>query len=461
MRASDVPLPLSTVFYGALTASLVLYVYRFAIGGVNLSAFRALFLAWLLWLAVDVVRGRVRFERRLRPFALVVAALVAVNAVDFLTLGGYPALRRDIVNHLVNVGLTGLVLVYVDTAARLHTLLRAFVLSSILTTAVTLYAGVFDRLPFESLIRTLGSTLGQSLAYVSDDAEFQRATSSFFDPNFYGIYSMLVAVAIIYLWLFDRPSRWLAVLFAVNLVCLTLTLSRTAVVGVFAAMAVAFLLERRVRIFAVATVVATVGLLYASTVFQSHSQYERAVKEVTAFVTQWTQPAATAKPRPAGTPRRARPWGNAVASDDIQGRVADTRSLATRMSYISRGVAVFRSSPIWGGGSASLLAPDIKWSTAHVSYLTLLARYGILGTLAYLAFLLLPPAVVWRQPRPAAHRFLVSVPLAALMVVYLSYDVLLFFEIQYLVFGVAWATAFNLAPAGSTQAPAPAAGTAA
>ncbi|MEO5823150.1 MAG: O-antigen ligase family protein [Vicinamibacteraceae bacterium] len=454
---------LTTAFYGALTASLVLYVYRFAIGGMNLSAFRAVFLAWLAWLAVDVLRRRVRFERRLWPFALVVAALVAVNAVDFLTLGGYPALRRDIANHLVNVGLTGLVLVYVDTESRLHALLRAFVLSSIVTTAVTIYASVFDRLPFEPLIRSLGSSLGQQLAYVSDDAEFQRATSSFFDPNFYGIYSLLVVVAVVYLWLYDRPARWLAVFFAVNLTCLTLSLSRTAVVGVFAAMAVAFVLERRARIFAVATVVATVGLLYVSTVFQSHSQYEQWVKDTKAFVTRWTNPeqarAATAGRGPVAKPR-ARPWGDAVASDDIQGRVANTRSLATRMTYIKRGLAVFQTSPIWGRGSASLLAPGLQWSSAHVSYLTLLARYGVLGTLAYLAFLLLPVAVVWRQRRPVAHRFIVSVPIAALMVVYLSYDVLLFFEIQYLLFGVAWATAFNL-PALGTREPAPAAAPAA
>jgi O-antigen ligase len=452
---SDAPRPLTAAFYGALTASLVLYVYRFAVGGMNLSAFRAVFLAWLAWLAVDVLRRRVRFERRLWPFATVVAALVAVNAVDFLTLGGYPALRRDIANHLVNVGLTGLVLIYVDTGAKLHALLRAFVLSSLVTTAVTVYAAVFDRLPFEGMIRSMGSALGQQLSYVSDDAEFQRATSSFFDPNFYGIYSLLVVVTIVYLWLFDRRPRWLAVLFAVNLVCLTLTLSRTAVVGVFAAMAVTFLLVRAGRVFAVAAVAATVGLLYASTIFQSHSQYERWVKDTKSFVARWTQPSsASTGARPAGTPvarPRDKPWGDAVSSDDIQERVANTRSLATRVSYIKRGVAIFQSSPIWGRGSAALLTSDVRWSSAHVAYLTLLARYGIIGALVYLAFLLVPAVVVWRQPRPLAHRFLVTVPLAALMVVYLSYDVLLFFEVQYLLFGVAWATAFNLPADGSAR----------
>ena len=445
---------LTCAFYGILTASLVLYVYRFTLGGMNLSAFRAVFLAWLAWLAVDVVRGRVRLERRLLPFGVVLTALVAVNAVDFLTLGGYPALRRDIANHLVNLGLVGLVLIYVDTEERLRTLVKAFVLSSILTTAVTIYAAVTGHLPFERLIRTLGSALGQRLTYVSDDAEFQRATSSFFDPNFYGIYSLLVVIAIVWLWLFDRPSRWLGALFAVNLVCLTLTLSRTAVVGTFAAMGLAFLLERRMRIFAVATVAATVGLLYASTIYQSHTEFDRLTSQAEKMIARWTAPSSTPAAGPTGAGRgadseparpRNRPWGDAVASDDIQARVANTRSLATRMEYIGRGIAVFRSSPLWGRGSASLLAPGVQWSTAHVSYLTLLARYGVLGALAYMAFLLLPVAVVWRRPAAPAHRFLITVPLAALSVVYLSYDVLLFFEIQYLVFGLAWATAFNLA----------------
>jgi O-antigen ligase len=453
--AAEAPPTLTVAFYATLTASLVLYVYRFAIGGMNLSAFRVVFLAWLAWLALDVLRGRVRFERRLWPFALVTTALVAVNAVDFLTLGGYPALRRDIANHLVNVGLTGLVLIYVDTGAKVHALLRAFVLSSLVTTVVTIYSAVFDRLPFEGMIRSMGSALGQQLSYVSDDAEFQRATSSFFDPNFYGIYSLLVVVTIVYLWLFDRRGRWLAALFAINLVCLTLTLSRTAVVGVFVATAMTFLLVRSARVFAVATIAATIGLLYASTIFQSHSQYERWVEDTQSLVTRWTQSAGTASARGATTGRAARPrqkpWGDAVSSDDIQERVASTRSLGTRLSYIKRGVATFQSSPIWGRGSAALLTPDVRWSSAHVSYLTLLARYGIIGALVYLAFLLVPVVVVWRQPRPLAHRFLVTVPLAALMVVYLSYDVLLFFEVQYLLFGVAWATAFNLSANGSTR----------
>ncbi len=442
----------TAAFYGLLSASLVLYVYRFAIGGMNLSIFRAAFLAWVAWLAVDVARGRVRLERRLRPFALVVAALIAVNAVDFLTLGGYPALRRDIANHLVNVGLTGLVLIYVDTEARLHALIRAFVLSSIVTSAVTLYAAGFGRLPFEPLIRSLGSALGQSLVYVNDDAEFQRATSSFFDPNFYGIYSLLVVASILYLWLYERPARWLAVLFAVNLTCLTLTLSRTAVIGMLAAFGAAFVLERRARLFAVAAAGATIALLYASTIYQSHTQFGHLTKTVGTFVASVVGPAPP--PRPPSTPRPAapgQPFDKAVASENIQTRVANTRSLSVRVEYMKRGLAVFQSSPIWGRGSASLVTPTVRWSTAHVTYLTLLARYGVIGATVYLVFLLLPLWVVWRRPRPAAHRFLVTVPLVALLVVYLSYDVLLFFEVQYLAFGWAWAVAWNLTPPAVAQ----------
>lgn len=472
---SPVPAAVSA-FYVALCTALVLYVYRVAVGGVNMSLLRLLLLGWLAWLAVDVVRGRIRAERRHWPFLGIVAGILVVNAIDFLTLGGHPALRKDIANHVLNLALAGLVVAYVTTEARRVALLRAFVYSSLVTSAITLYSAIYSRLPFESLIRTLGSAQAQGLSYVSDDTLFTRATAAFYDPNFYGIYSLLVLIAILYLWLFDRPARYLAVFFALNMVCLALTLSRTATVGVLAAMGLLFVMVPRSRWFALAASAAAVVLLYASTAVQSHESRTRLLAQADALWDDWTRetPSATPEGAPApvgrsGTPRRERnatpsrqpgaadpkrsrpgstgaPAGPVLsefgkATSAAQARVVDARSLEGRMSHIRQGLRVFRESPIWGRGSAALLADHTQWSSAHVSYLTLLARYGVLGTVVYLAFLAWPVWVVWTRAVPAGHRYFVSTAIGTLMVVYLGYDILLFFEIQYLVFGLVYSIA--------------------
>ena len=78
----------------------------------------------------------------------------------------------------------------------------------------------------------------------------------------------------------DRPARHLAAFFALNLVCLSLTLSRTAVVGALAALGLSFLLARRSRVFSVVSAVAAVALLYAATSVQSHAVRESVRREV-------------------------------------------------------------------------------------------------------------------------------------------------------------------------------------
>src|SRR5690606_15383687 len=101
-------------------------------------------------------------------------------------------------------------------------------------------------------------------------------------------------------------------------------------------------------------------------------------------------------------------------------------------------------SPLWGQGSAALLAEHTQWSSAHGSYLTRLAGYGLLGTAVYAAFLIWPLWVVWPPGVPMSSPYVATVPLGTLMVVYLGYDILLFFEIQYLFFGLVYAVAVQV-----------------
>jgi O-antigen ligase len=424
-------------FFVLLTTSLVLYVYRFFIAGVNLSVFRLIVVGWSMYFGVDLWRGRLHVDRRWVPLATIVGAIVIVNAIDFLTLSGYPALRRDIANHVFNLWFAMLIVVYVDSGPKVRSLVQAFTLSSLVTTAIGVYSFIFDHLPFEGLMRVVASDMSRSLTYINDDTVFRRATSSFFDPNFYGIYSMLAVICCIWLWRYDKPRWWVGALFATNLVCLTLTLSRTAVVGLFVALALLFLQDARARKFVVATAGATLVLLYLSTFAESHALWRYVSDEWSAMIAR-SADTATA-PSQAGQPGLSAPATSSSAVIQAQERASDVRSVELRMAFIERGIRVFEASPVWGRGSASLLTTTNQWSSAHVTYLTMLARYGVLGTAVYLAFLLYPAVAVWAGGAPAAQRVLVLCSLGSLLVVYLSYDVFFFFEIQYVFFGLAWA----------------------
>jgi len=126
-------------FFLLLTGSLVLYVYRFRIGGVNLSLFRLVLLGWLIAACLHALRTRPILTPRMRWLLVLCAALVVINAIDFVGLGGYPALRRDIANHLLNLSFAGLIALYVDDDRKIRALLVAFVLSSVMTTGITAY----------------------------------------------------------------------------------------------------------------------------------------------------------------------------------------------------------------------------------------------------------------------------------------------------------------------------------
>jgi hypothetical protein len=133
-------------------------------------------------------------------------------------------------------------------------------------------------------------------------------------------------------------------------------------------------------------------------------------------------------------------------------RVADGKSLQGRMEHIRQGLKVFRGHPVVGGGSAALLVQGTGNSSAHVSYLTLLARHGIIGLLAYMAYLLYPLSVVWLRGASWAHRYFVTVTLGALLIVYLGYDILFFFEVQYLFFGLMYSIALEHADRAGSMA---------
>lgn len=423
-------------FHLLLCGSLVLYVYRVFLIGVNVSLFRIVLAAWSVVMLVDLVRRRVPLTRLHAVLAALSAAIVVVNLVEFTRVAGYPAIRRDILNHLLNVWFTCLLAVSLRSRAEMVSLLTAFVWSSVVTSVVTLASWGLGALPFEAWLRHFGGPAARQLRYLGYDFYFHRATSAFYDPNFYGIYSALVVVTALGLWSQTR-ARALPCLIALNLFFLGATLSRTGLLGLIAALVAGATVlpdwrTPAVRRAAAITTAALLVCFLAASVVQSRVNRARAAIWLAGVWQSTPGPTATYDPA-----KEAAKW---KAPPD-QDRVTGSASVADRFRRIEHGWGVFREGPWLGSGGAALLSPAFPpHPSAHVVYLTLLARYGIVGTLVYAGFALVPLAVAWRRCVPPVDTVVLSVA-ACLAVVYLSYDVFLGFEIQYLFFGVAWAAA--------------------
>ncbi len=407
-----------------LCASLTLYLYRFTIGGINLSLFRIVLPAWTAMVCVDVLRGRVRWSRRYVPLLAILAVLVAINLIDFAGLAGHPDLRRDIFNHVANLWLLLLVAIAIDREARLERLLSAFAWSSLVPAFIAIYATATRRLPFESLLRGRGASTVRTLEYVDGwDQTYQRASGSFHDPNFYGVYLLLVLAVLLFLRTRASASgdvrgrrAWDA-LFAVNVLCLGLTLSRTAFIGFAVVLVAAAWIDVRARRFCLVAGAGALLIVVLATVLQTTAFHARVAKRDAGGV-------------------------SASAVEALEGRVA-LNTVRDRYRYMSNGWRVFTAHPLAGAGSASLKKPGLLGATAHMAYLTWLARYGLAGALIYLAFLLYPLVRLHTARIDPSYRLLLIPTFAALLVVYLAHDVFMFLEVQYLFFGLAYAVTLH------------------
>ncbi len=427
-------LPRPAAFHLLLCGALVLYVYRVFVVGANLSLFRLVLAGWTLVTLVDLVRGRPTLTRWHAALGALGAGIVALNAIDFAGLAAHPGLRRDILNHLQNVWFTMLLALHLRSHAQVISLLAAFVWSSALASAVTLASWGLGALPFEGWLRARGGPAAQGLRYIGYDVYFHRATSAFYDPNFYGIYSALVVLTALGLWIAVERRRWLLWMAAVNVFFLSASLSRTGAVGLLGALAAAFVVHRRAprpsrQVLALAVAAICLCFLAGSEV-QSRAQRAR--------LAAWWSGTAAAMQRDDAQAAAARA---ATSTPPDQDRLTGAATVSDRLRRIRHGWRVFQSAPWLGRGSAALLSPEFPpHASAHLVYLTLLARYGIVGTLVYAAFLVVPLVTITRRRGPPADAIVVTAA-ACWALVFVSYDVFLGFEIVYLFVGVAWALA--------------------
>ena len=103
-----------------------------------------------------------------------------------------------------------------------------------------------------------------------------------------------------------------------------------------------------------------------------------------------------------------------------------------------------------------MVPPGFRIPSAHIVYLSLLAKFGIVGFLIYGSFIFFPLVYVFRRGKSLEeqYRYLISAIYLALIVMYIWYDYFLFLEFQYIVIGIVYSIIINKLGIVDQQVPA-------
>ncbi len=110
-----------------------------------------------------------------------------------------------------------------------------------------------------------------------------------------------------------------------------------------------------------------------------------------------------------------------------------------RVAFAERGLTAFFRAPVFGSGTLALIDPGSGFSTAHDVYLTILGKFGIIGAIAYGAFIFFPVLISGNEARTIGDRTLAALCVLPLAAMYLSYDFFQFLEFQYVIYSIAYA----------------------
>jgi hypothetical protein len=187
-------------------------------------------------------------------------------------------LLRQFGELLLNVGLTFVIVDYVDSTDKLARLVRVIILGG--TGAAALGIGLYLLPPdlserLLSALAVFGYPAGGVLRYVEDNPEnAQRAISTSVDPNFLGGLLAMVGGLLAPQLLARRPvlwNRWLtAAAFALVMACLVLTFSRGAMTGLGLAILVVALARYRKLLWVLALAGLVILLLPATREYVTH-----------------------------------------------------------------------------------------------------------------------------------------------------------------------------------------------
>ena len=392
------------LFFFLLTISTVLYIYSINIFGINISIFRILFIILCLKYFKDLIFRKKKLLNKHFFLIKIFFFVILINIFDYLRLNTGNTLGKDIINHVINFTLIILIVFYVKNEKRVNYVIKCYLFGSLIASYIAIFSWFQGHLPFEEIIRSNQSEIRESQQFTGYFNLVTRFTSSFTDPSFYGLYLCFVLCLCIYYFYFQNKNKFIFILFILNFFLLILTLSRTALAGFF--------------------------MIIVVSIFSIKNFYKQVIYSFIFFVTVvvffvYTNPKLF----------------ELLIDIDIY---KSLESINARGDYWQNGIRVFFKNPIIGGGTQKLSNDDFI-SSAHLVYLSLLAKYGILGFLLYFTFLVYPIyfAIGNRKLLDKKYVFLIAAIYSSILLMYTTYDFFQFLEFQYLIFGIIYAIIIN------------------
>jgi len=375
----------------ALGAATCVYRIATPIGAISLFRLATILGILISLIVIATAPGRLRREnRRFLPFLFGAAFGPAVDLVR----EGSSAHLLEVYAFFANLLCCWVCVVLISTRERLMKAMKWVALAAFAAIAITWYDLLAGALPLETLLRECGSDYAQELAFQGQDGEIRRLAGPFFDPNFLGAYLVLVVAICSALWESERRWLWRVTSFA-SIVTLLFTLSRTALLGLL-----------------------VLGLARGSRRWWT-------VRRVAAFGAGATAALLLA----------AHLWEGFLERMLIQD--------LSRLDFWFRGLAAFAENPLIGGGASAVVDPESGYATAHIVYISLLGKYGLVGATLGLLFVLGPYVMARRlHSSDGQRRFVVSI-IAPLLAMYFTYDFFMFLDFQYLLFGLAYASVLH------------------
>lgn len=398
-----------TIGFGAYLMMIVFsvfYLYSADIWNIHISLFRIALLATIASAIFDLCLRRIRIYRTHVALYLFIFAAIILSGIDALRSQQNSLILKVIAGHILALGVLWVSVLQLNTESRIIKAVKWYVLSSAIAAAITIYTFISGQLPFPQFVVNLAGT---DISLTTLSAKFlgviPRAAAAFYDPTFYGVFLCICLCFAAFYKSWIKRNSLLDVLILVNVIMLVATLSRTAWIGAFVLAVLICIYMSQWRLYSVA-----IGMLVLAVI-------AGIVLSVGIFGTQ--------------------DFGKA-------GDVTSLKSLVSREMYWNAGVSAFFAHPVSGGGSAELAGMTGGAPSAHIAYLSWLAKYGIIGFLVYCAFVLYPIAyALFKRSLQVRYRFLILGVMVPMDVMYFGYDFFSNLDIEYLAFGIVYAIILN------------------
>lgn len=392
--------------YLLMTVLSVFYLYSVNVWNINVSLFKMALLITFILTVVGLLFGRIKTYRTYMVIYFFILADLALSALDAYRSKQNPLILKIILDHIAALSVLWLSVLQLNNENRVLKTIKWYAYSSVFAAGITIYTYVTGNMPFPQFVVNLAGT---DISLTTMPAEFlgiiPRAAAAFYDPTFYGLFLCICLCFSIFYKTWIAKNKLVNLLIIVNVIMLAATLSRTAWIGALVLAIFVCIYISRSRLYLVAigllSLAAIMGIVLSIGMYGSHGL----------------------------------------------GKVTDLtslKSLESREMYWDAGVSEFFAHPLSGGGSKELGKAVGGTPSAHIVYLSWLAKYGIIGFFIYCAFFFYPIIYAFfKRSLLLRYRFLILGVMCPMAIMYFGYDLFNQLNIEYLAFGIIYAVILN------------------